>query len=294
MPVKEAAKLSDWDYVLNYRARGKTDDPEGITPEALRKRWLERDEAAQRLQGHPVGKGDYTALDAKRGRLGELGVSWQEMAMAMVTSMDLGKVVVETGVRTGVSTRFLMLATAVSGQLHSIDPLYASQTKAEQALVRAMGGLPLPKSHPAITSEGHWTFYGKRSIECLLDIAKSTGGWDVFIHDSDHRLENMTFELEFGWSMLRQGGLLICDDWEYPKPSGNPHGAFLRFCQRRDLEFHTIGSAAVVEKGEAGFEAVPFKNDPAMLFKAAVSVAVEDKRTLQKGSEPQYVTFMND
>lgn len=279
--VTTSKKLSDWDFVLDFR-RGRTDDPDDVTPEKLRKLIRERSP-------------DYAALDDGRGRLMELGMTYQEMLAFLVGGLELGPTIVETGVRSGISTRFLLLATATTGTVHSIDPMYRDRGKAEEGMLRALD-LPLPTSNPLVTEVGHWTFYGKRSIDCLLEIATATGGWDVFVHDSDHGMECQTFELEFGWSMLKPGGLLVCDDHNFPFPNGNAHGAFATFLERRDLECNYINGAAVVQKGDveqpAGEPTFIKPPQPSELFKAAVSVAVTDQSKFDPGTIAAYTTYL--
>jgi hypothetical protein len=38
------------------------------------------------------------------------------------------------------------------------------------------------------------------------------GTLDMLIHDSLHTSNNMTFDLETAWSILRSGGTLLADD----------------------------------------------------------------------------------
>lgn len=271
--MTESEKKKDWAFVRDLFESGP-----GFNFGSLRRRFL-----------------DDSGLAVIMSRLCELGMTYQEMMLfAIIGHIGFDRedrtVIVETGVRTGVSTRMLLaylsMAHSSPGDLISIDPIYKAKNNAEDKLI-ATAGVGLPNAE--------WTFHGKRSVDALLDIATQTGGWDVFLHDSDHTLECMTFELEFGWSMLRPGGMLFCNEWEYPKPNGNPHNAFLRFCKRRGLSYNTIGSAAVLLKPDDGSEEVtPLRADPRGMFKAAIAVAVEDRAKKDPSAPPAYLSYLND
>jgi hypothetical protein len=238
-----------------------------------------------------------SGLDVVLSRLGELGMTYQEMMLFAIIghvgfSREERVTIVETGVRTGVSTRMLLsyleMVHLAEGDLYSIDPMYRTTNIAKDKIVAACNGVALP-------ARGSWTFDGRRSVDALLDIALKTGGWDVFLHDSDHSLECMTFELEFGWSMLRPGGMLFCNEWEFPKPNGVPHNAFLRFCKRRGLAHQTIGTAAVLLKPEDGSEEVtPIRPSPREMFRAAIAVAVEDRARKDPSAPPAYTSYLDD
>lgn len=145
-------------------------------------------------------------------------------------------VVVETGVYHGVSTIMILDALTENnrGHLHSCDPRYRDQSWAEGALARA---------HKVAIDFTRWTFHGSPSH---LVLPKVPSPWDVFLHDSDHSAENMTWELDYAWERLRPGGLLVCDDWQWPRHA--PHGAFERFCEAKNLAFKTHSTAAFAMK----------------------------------------------
>lgn len=266
-------KLSDWDYVYAV-AKNKA---MAIDPTVMSKAFPKDVEEFRAGMDWP----EFKALAPYRSRFQEIGLSYQEMLCAII-AVTAPEVVVETGVRTGVSTHYLYAGMPM--ELHSIDPMYTTPTKALEGMEKAVPGCPLPGDR--------WTFWGKRSIDALLELAIKTGGWDLFVHDSDHRLECQTFELEFAWSMLRPGGMLVCDDWDFPRPNGNPHGAFTTFCKRKGLEFNTIGTAAVVAKPAGIDERITSIATPQQLFRAAVSVAVSDQKLHDPGTEPGYMTYL--
>lgn len=252
---KPDSPLRDWDYVYAL----EMDDPERP----------------------PM---DIHAELAKRplGRMSELGCHFQQYLYGIVRRLA-PPMIVETGVRSGVSTHLILHATDRNGGgiLFSCDPLYKGIDQARDAVRNALGHV----------SFDDWRFYPKRSIDCLREIARETGGgWDLFVHDSDHRPENQTFELEYGWAMLRPGGLLICDDWEWPAPDGPAHHAFQGFRQRHQLTPAFIGSAAVLQRGEEDLIYGRGPVDAEQGFQSAVALAVAEAR--RRTGEAQFITYL--
>jgi hypothetical protein len=54
-----------------------------------------------------------------------------------------------------------------------------------------------------------WELKLGRSSEVLPTIDSKV---DIFYHDSEHSYENMTFEYEWAYSHLKEGGILASDD----------------------------------------------------------------------------------
>lgn len=131
-------------------------------------------------------------------------------------------VVVETGY--GVSTLFILAAMDANGagQLYSVDP---------------QPWFPHVIAHPRIEH------IQKMSVDALGELYARSGWWDLFLHDGNHEVEAQTFDLEFGFAALRQGGWLWCDD-----PVWNEHHAWAKFLARHDLMERVEGSAATVQK----------------------------------------------
>jgi hypothetical protein len=127
--------------------------------------------------------------------------------------------VVETG--EGVSTLYL-LRDIDDMNLYSIDPNPWSNF-----------GIKHPK-HRSIRIP---------SYKALPALFKEVGDFDVFLHDSNHDIKCMTFELEFAWGTVKPTGYIACDDWTW----GN-HRAWHNFIERHGLAQFEIGSLAVVRK----------------------------------------------
>ena len=152
--------------------------------------------------------------------------------------------VVETGVNVGCSTYFAMhaLADNEGGTLYSCDPMWKSIGDAVARF--QILGWELPK-------DVQWIFSKQRSKDFLPTIPK-TPSWDVFIHDSDHGDKTMLYELHYAWPHLREGGVLVVDDFawgrrEYPHAGTDEHEALQEFVEEvSPRELTTIGHTAAV------------------------------------------------
>jgi predicted O-methyltransferase YrrM len=114
------------------------------------------------------------------------------------------KVVVETGVASGVSSSYLLLALQKNGRgtLHSIglgEPQF----------------LPPGKSPGWIVPDwlkSNWVLHIGDSRELLPQLLQELGSVDVSIHDSLHTYEHMLWEYRAAFPHVRPGGLLFSDD----------------------------------------------------------------------------------
>ena len=112
--------------------------------------------------------------------------------------------IVETGVANGVSSAYLLLALHKNGKgrLHSIglaDPAYLPPGAEPGWLVPSW-------------LRGSWQVHIGDAREILGALLAQLGGVDVFIHDSLHSYEHMSWEFETAYPVLRAGGLLVADD----------------------------------------------------------------------------------
>jgi predicted O-methyltransferase YrrM len=126
------------------------------------------------------------------------------------------EVVVETGVASGVSSAYVLLALRNNqqGKLHSIE-------------IGDTSYLPPGKTPGWIVPNGlrdRWEIHFGDSRTLLPELLEQLGTVGVFIHDSLHTYEHMRFEFERAYPHIRPGGLLLADD-----ASWNP--AFLEFAQ---------------------------------------------------------------
>jgi len=152
------------------------------------------------------------------------------------------KVAVETGVCNGFSTAFLLLGLEQNdvGDLHSVDfpdvvgEVYDPGTFWEGK----RGAAILPGKEPGwvIPEElrGRWQLVLGRSQEELPPLLERLGPIDFFMHDSEHSYECMHFEFETAWRALREGGVLVADDWDW-------NDAFMELAQETNRTPVTLG-----------------------------------------------------
>lgn len=119
------------------------------------------------------------------------------------------RTILETGVANGYSTRLILSALNRNkiGRLISVD------------VNKNVGGLleGIDKTR--------WGLYVGKPRKNLKDAIKKINKIDVFIHDSDHSYENMTFEFNIVLEKMAGHGIIMSDDI-----SGNE--AFLDFARK--------------------------------------------------------------
>ena len=117
----------------------------------------------------------------------------------------LPRVVVETGVSRGLTSRVILEALARNdeGHLWSIDlpPLRPPW--------RNLVGTAVPP-----TMRERWTYVRGSSRRRLPEAARRIGLIDLFVHDSLHTPDNLRFELATVWPHLRAGAGVVIDDAE--------------------------------------------------------------------------------
>jgi predicted O-methyltransferase YrrM len=158
-----------------------------------------------------------TTVRGRRARWGGLKRRPASMLYATLRAIR-PDVVVETGVCNGASSAVLLAALAKNdrGRLYSIDlPEYADGGSAE--FWEGKGGSVVPSGQQPgwIIPENlrdRWELTLGRSQETLPPLLERLGTIDVFIHDSEHSYECMSFEYQAAFPHLRAGGLLISDD----------------------------------------------------------------------------------
>jgi len=139
--------------------------------------------------------------------LGDMLSPLRAPTIYVITRALAPNTVVETGVASGASSFTILLALEKNkkGALHSID---------------------LPNQDPlAVLPEGkepgwvipeelrnRWTLTLGRTQERLRPLLCELKIIDIFLHDSEHTYETMTFEFSNIWPYLRDGGILLSDD----------------------------------------------------------------------------------
>jgi predicted O-methyltransferase YrrM len=134
------------------------------------------------------------------------------------------RVVVETGVGSGVTTSFILQALAANdeGHLWSIDlpPIGAEQ----------FAGSFVPQH-----LRSRWTLLRGRSRDLLPPLLNDLPAPDIFLHDSLHTTRNMTFEFQAAWQRMNAGGILLSDDIHMSK-------AFARFIADKQICLSLVGN----------------------------------------------------
>jgi predicted O-methyltransferase YrrM len=116
------------------------------------------------------------------------------------------EIIVETGVRDGFSSAFILSALQKngSGKLYSID--LPNRPGHELEADQHTGWL-IPDEY-----KRYWTLILGSSREKLPVLLAQLRTVDIFFHDSDHSYENMMFEFNQAWKCIKPGGYLLSDD----------------------------------------------------------------------------------
>jgi len=155
--------------------------------------------------------------------------------------------VVETGVCNGFSTAFLLLGLDRNGvgELHSLDlPDVVGEVYDPGTFWEGKRGAAIPPGKEpgwVIPDElrGRWQLVLGRSQEELPRLVERLGTFDFFMHDSEHSYECMRFEFETAWPALRDGGVLVADDWDW-------NDAFMELAQETQRTPVTLGKKLIL------------------------------------------------
>jgi len=156
-----------------------------------------------------------TRMMLKHARYDELGAMFSPLrgSILYVCIRALKPIVmVETGVASGSSTRYILTAMKMNsrGMLYSID------------LPNVDPGAVIPKGKQVgwlVPEElkSRWRLIFGQSQEKLPLLLESLKSIDAFLHDSEHSYQTMIFEYETAWHYLRDEGLLLSDDVHWNK-----------------------------------------------------------------------------
>jgi len=115
------------------------------------------------------------------------------------------KVVVETGVKSGFSSAFILKALEDNsyGRLYSIEKRDKIRVTPQEKDI----GWAIPNS-----LKNNWQLIIGSSGEKLQPLLDNLKSIDVFFHDSLHTYENMLFEFHIAWPYIKKDGFLLSDD----------------------------------------------------------------------------------
>lgn len=148
------------------------------------------------------------------------GPGAKEIILYLLVKKFRPKVVVETGVANGISSRYILTAMdeVGEGRLESVDlPAtkpggfdYQDGTHDPVYVPKELGvGWLVPER-----LRGRWNLHLGRSD---AELPKLSGPVDLFLHDSEHSYETMMFEFNWGHQHLVPGGFLGSDDAPWSK-----------------------------------------------------------------------------
>jgi hypothetical protein len=146
------------------------------------------------------------------------GPSLANQELYLIVRTARPRVVVETGVASGISSTIILEALRRNGvgRLYSIDlpsrregGYLNADGRKEEVFLRgdlAPGWLVPPELRSA------WELLLGRSQELLPGLLERLGSVDLFFHDSEHSTDTMRFEFEAAWPRIAEGGFLYADD----------------------------------------------------------------------------------
>ena len=146
------------------------------------------------------------------------------------------RVMLETGVASGISSAHILRAMERNGAgiLYSID-----LPNVQQGSVLPNGrqsGWIVPED---LRRRWHLRLGDARAL--VPKVLKDLDRIDIFLHDSDHSYEHMTFEYEQAWHWMQPGALLLSDDTHL-------HGAWDDFCRKHGARPGKLGHLGVTRK----------------------------------------------
>lgn len=151
---------------------------------------------------------------------------WQELMYRFVKETK-PSFVVETGHADGLSSEWIIKAMDENGfgRIASIESFCHQSFE-----------------HPRL-----WFCHGY-SYDKMPEIFLREMCWDIFIHDSDHNVGCQTFEYELAWHLVRPGGWIFTDDYDWGTP---PHQAWNYFVQQYEIkDVQIMGTLKMFQKPE--------------------------------------------
>ncbi len=157
------------------------------------------------------------AMSTELAREPKAGALMQAPLLYLLARVARPRIVVETGVSSGYSARFLLeaLERNGAGALHSIglprlamDPAQAARFPAAPDVADRPIGWLVPDR-----LKGRWTVHVGRSDDLLEPLLRRLPEpMGIFLHDSLHQYATMAFEYRTAWAHLPPGGLLVSHD----------------------------------------------------------------------------------
>ena len=165
--------------------------------------------------------------------------SWPTFLYYYVRKVKPG-LIVETGCFSGISTIYILAAIRNNkkGKLYTIDkPAFEDEYTANPYLDEEKRFFSLPKGHqpgylvPDFLKE-NWKLILGTSEEKLPSLLKKLGNIDIFLHDSLHTYENMSFEFETAIEYIAPRGVIFADNINW-------NNSFYDFSNKYKLKYFT-------------------------------------------------------
>lgn len=157
------------------------------------------------------------------------------------------RVVVETGVCNGFSSAFFLqgLTTNGHGRLYSIDlPRFVGDTTSSAHHEGSRSAVPAGFEPGWVVSEDlkeRWELILGPTQDLLPNLLDRISPIDLFMHDSDHSYDCMTFEFAAAYPHLTSGGILMSHDT-------HRNSAFKEFAKARRARMFKIEGMGVLIK----------------------------------------------
>jgi len=168
----------------------------------FRRVWLEIETLAA-FDGLQLGRGAYGGWDDADPALAR--------AIWCAATHLRPRVVLETGVARGISSRVILEALDRSGE----GGLWSIDIPALDATLSSQTGAAVPDR-----LRDRWTYVSGTSRRRLPGLLAELGEIDLFVHDSSHTERNLRFELTRAWEHMRRG-VLIADDIDRNRAFGD-------------------------------------------------------------------------
>lgn len=146
---------------------------------------------------------DYERKMLKTGRYWQISKDKVRTMFAVIRERK-PKIVIETGMGSGVSSTTILSAMDGIGKLVSIDP-----------------GIPYGKGDREVgflipeELKKNLEFVRGTSTEKMESVLNSLDSVDVFFHDSDHSYRNVMFELNAVWRKMIRYPLILIDNYDW-------------------------------------------------------------------------------
>ncbi|MCI4368430.1 MAG: class I SAM-dependent methyltransferase [Thermoplasmata archaeon] len=153
-------------------------------------------------------------LEAEAGRLQGASALMQAPLLYLIVRATHPALALETGVSSGFSSRLILEALEAngSGELHSIGVAQVAAGRSSDGLGDAVAARPIGY----LVSErlrARWHLHFGRSDDVMPGLLTSLAQpLDLFLHDSRHQYDTMTWEYTTALPHLRPNGLLLSHD----------------------------------------------------------------------------------